>query len=51
MDTFLWLLRMLTLMMTMMSILDLPIQGNLLRGIVNWLGGAQNVVQGTKQSL
>ena len=50
MDTFLWLLRMLTLMMTMMSILDLPIQGNLLRGIVNWSGVAQTVVQGPKQS-
>ena len=36
---------MLTLMMTMMSILDLPIQGNLLRSIVNWSGVARTVVQ------
>ena len=26
-------------------------QGNLLRGIVNWLGAAQSVVQGPKQPL
>ena len=44
MDTFLWLLRMLTLMMTMMSIVDLPMEGNLLRGIFNWSGAAQTVV-------
>ena len=36
--------------MTMMLILDLPIQGNSLRGTVNWSGAAQTVVQRKKKS-